>query len=29
LGNGTGDWAESYASAAAFVAQLTTDEKVI
>jgi beta-glucosidase len=28
LGNGTGDWAESYASAAAFVAQLTMDEKV-
>lgn len=29
LGNGTGDWAESYASATAFVAQLTMDEKVI
>lgn len=28
LGNGTGDWAESYASAAALVAQLTMDEKV-
>jgi len=28
LGNGTGDWAESYASAAALVAQLTMNEKV-
>jgi beta-glucosidase len=28
LGNGTGDWAESYASATALVAQLTMDEKV-
>jgi hypothetical protein len=28
LGNGTGDWAESYVSAAALVAQLTMDEKV-
>jgi beta-glucosidase len=28
LGNGTGDWADAYASARALVAQMTMDEKV-
>lgn len=28
LGNGTGDWADSYASAAALVAKMTIEEKV-
>jgi hypothetical protein len=28
LGNGTGDWADAYASAKALVAEMTMDEKV-